>query len=477
MNKYIKSAIIAILILIISSTAINTILADELIHPVLAPSYIVKSNVLRGGEYSQEIYIENIDDIDHNVTLDLTGDIKNWASFYELNNKTIPITSIFVNKSSYIPVLFMFTVPLDASNRIYYGNISAIFKENDTGETGVHVQIAQIAPVFIQVTGNQTLNVSIIGLSISNVENGFNAKIKVDFQNTGNVLAKPLVEVTFNRVGSENIGDIKINSNDYNSPDIKPGETKTYYMEWNTEDAQLAQYGNYSAYFNITLEGKVVYEKTLYLEIYDKGSRLRDGRLDEIKLIGKPEKGKYAQIFANFTNTGEIEIYSQFNGSVYLNGKLLQRFNSSQVNVNTYQKANFTSIIPILEDGQYEIKGHIYYYDTKNIINGETEELEVTFSVGYSLFGIDLFTFIIIFVIVILIIFLIVYKRRFSKPKKSNNTIKSVNKKNRGAKKSTSSMTSKGHIRIARNKEKSPFKAFQDNNTKENENNIKKSEK
>jgi preprotein translocase subunit YajC len=465
---------------VISCTSISTILADETTHPIIGPSYLAINNILKGSEFSQEIIIENMDNIDHNINLNFTGEIESWVLFYKLSNRTLPITSIFVNKSSLVPVLFVVTVPLDAANKIYFGNISAVFEDSVTNETGVDVQLRGIAPVQIIVTGEQILNVSIISMSIRNVENGFNAKIKIDFQNTGNVMAKPLVEVTFNRVGSENGGDIKISSNDYNFQEMRPGETRTYEMEWDTGEAQLVQYGNYSAYFNITLEGTVVSEKTLYFEVYDKGSRLRDGRLDEMKLQGIPEKGKYAVIFTNFTNTGEIDINSQFNGSVYRDGKLILIFNSSSINVDTYEKATFESNIPIKEDGQYIVKGHVYYYDVKNVVNGETEGLEVAFSIGVtSLFGIDSLTLISIIIIIIallLILFLIIRKRQSSKPKKSDNSIKTANKKMTESKKVTSSETSKNSIRIGRNKEKSPFKKFQEK-TQKNNTTTKKSEK
>ena len=477
MSKFGKIFSVVILLFVISNTVICTVLADEISHPIIGPSYLAITNVRNGSEFRQEIFIYNLDNIDHIVKLNFTGDIKNWITFYKLSNLTIPITSIYVNKSSYSPVLLKVTVPSDVANGFYYGNISAVFEEINISETGVNVQLTGVAPVFLEVTGEQILNISINSISINDVENGFKAKIKIDFQNTGNVYANPRFEVTFNRVGSGNTNDLKITSNDYNFPSIRPGESGIYNMEWDTGKAQLTQYGNYTAFFNITLEGRVVYEKTLNFEIFDKGSRLRDGRIDEILLYGIPEKGEYAIIITNFTNTGQIDINSQFNGSVYRDGNLIKEFISPQINVDINEKAQFESNMTILVDGNYVVKGHVYYCDTKNFINGETEELEVKFSVGFSIFGIDLFTFIVIIIIFIIIFFLIGYKRRSSKPKKINNKIKAVNKKITESKKSTRSIKSKGRIRIGRNKEKSPFKAFQENNTKKNKIITKKSEK
>lgn len=461
MNKYRKSISIVILMLIISSTVFSNILADEITPPAISPSFIVITNVIKGSEFNKSIFIDNIDDVDHIVNLSFIGDIESWVSFYNPSNETIPITSILVNKSSYVSILLKFKVPEDTANGIYYGNMSAFYEDSQTNETGVSVKPGQQAPVQIEVTGEQIINMSVERIVVKDAEIGFPVVNEIDCKNNGNVVVKPKIAIEYSL---ENIFVGNITKSGKDLDPIYREQTKTYTMYWDT--SSLVRLGNYTAFFNITLNENIIKQEKITFKIIREGTLTRSGTLGELRFQQQPEKGTDAVLIANFTNTGEIDIYAQFNVSIYLNGLILYKNTSEQYKVPLYNISKFKSNIPIQEDGQYVVKGHVYYYDTQNIINGETEELEVTFNIGAtSILDIDRSILVLLIIVMIfaliLILFLIMHKKRSS----TRNKIKKADKKGKVSKKSTRSETPKGRIRIARNKEKSPFKTYQEDKT------------
>ncbi len=474
MKSYGKIVKIVVLLLFILILPVSNLQASESSHPVIGPTYLGMNNVLKGTEIQRTIFIDNTDELDHIVNLSFIGDIESWVTFHEMSNTTIPITSIRVNKSSYIPIVLKVTVPEDAANRVYYGNISAIFESVEVNETGAHVKLESHAIVRLDVVGDQILNVSVERITIEDVEIKFNAKIIVEFENTGNVVAEPLVEVTFNRVGTENTGDLFLSSEEFSFNEIKPGELGTYLMWWNTSKAQLVQYGTYEAHLNISLSGIIVKEETITFKIFEAESLLRKGEIGEIRHVGDLKKGEIVYILTNFTNTGEIDIDAQFFANIYLDGNLLYGYDDTKspiVNVPQYDKATFESSMLIKEDGEYVVECYVHYNDVLNYIKGDTETLQLKFTVGaVSSLEINPFILIPILIAAIVVILFLTRRKRLAKSVSKKTSLKSLNKKRVKPKKVVKDKKvkvkpvkeSKRRIHFGRNKEKSPFKTKQD---------------
>ena len=477
-----KIVSIVILLLVILTSFFGYTHASEASHPAIGPSYIGLNNVLKGTEVQRTIFIDNTDEYDHVVNLSFIGEIKSWVTFHNMGNTTVPITTKIVNKSSYIPLVFKITVPEDAANRAYYGNISAKFESIDVNETGAHVVLEQQAVVRIDVVGDQILNVSVNRISIGDVEADFNAKVTVDFENTGNVLAKPIVEVTFNRVDGVNIGSLSSEDDEYSFDEIKPGELGSYFMWWNTSEAQLAQFGKYEAHFTITLDGTIIKEETIIFEVFEKESLLRKGELEELRYEGILKKGENVHIFSNFTNTGEIDINAQFFAKIYLNGDLLydeEQTKSPIVNVPKNDKAAFESIIPIEKDGEYRIECYVHYNDVLNVINGNTDPLQLKFTVGaVSILDFNPLYLVPILIVVILVILFLVRRKGAFKPVKTKTLDKKKIKPKKVVKEKKVKVKPvkepKRRIKFGRNLEKSPFRSKQETAPKEKSKKVKK---
>lgn len=473
--------------------------------PVISPSYITLEDALKGGEpYNQTIYIDNIDDIDHNISISYEGDLQEWIKFYE-TNITIPITTIHVLKNSYKPITLEITIPKDTANGLYFGNITAIFEESIENQTGAQVKLRSRAKVTINVTGNQVLNATVKGIEISDQEINYPLKIYIDFINTGNVKATPKIDVIIRKNGQI------ISEFTNTTPDIPPTQSYKYLIKWDTK--KVVQSGEYIADFNITLDGKTIKKQNKTFEILSPGTYNRNGTLESIILEGKPEIGNQVKIIATFANTGEIQIDAQFFADILKNGKVINKINSPKITIPIYNKAIFESVFPIEESGEYSIQGYVEYGDDIYPLKWETETKVVTFNVGIII----ALEYLLIIVVVAAIAFYLIYikilvtKKKARKTKKGSilaifnkiklpkislfnkkkTTITKARKKKRKtvlayfkqiniplinlnnkkdkkktSKKSKEKKSTKRHIRIKINKSKSPLKKFTNNSNK-----------
>ena len=77
----------------------------------VGPNIIYLPNGLKNATYQQTIIIYNENDYDSNVTIDSSGEVKDWLSFYEPDNLTQPINSIFAKKSSTTDFILQISIP------------------------------------------------------------------------------------------------------------------------------------------------------------------------------------------------------------------------------------------------------------------------------------------------------------------------------------------------------------------------------
>ena len=89
----------------------------------VGPNIIQLPDGLKNATYQQTILIYNENDFDSNVTINSTGEVKDWLSFYEPSNLTIPITSTYVNNNTQKAITLHISIPHDTANGEYGGVI------------------------------------------------------------------------------------------------------------------------------------------------------------------------------------------------------------------------------------------------------------------------------------------------------------------------------------------------------------------
>jgi len=335
----------------------------------ISPASITINDALRGGMYERTITIFNTGDETGTFELTAEGECADWISFYKPEEPNTPIKKVTIPGKGKASVLVKFNIPADVANANYTATIYArSIPKGGGGEGAVaHAVIRIPSKVLIQVTGTQILKGSVKSITTADTEVGYPLKIKVVFQNEGNVIARPKIDVTITKTG-EGVVDRFV----HEETGINPGKEGTIKVLWNTTGRDT---GDYVANVTVSLGDEVLATKDLHFKILPLGSLTRRGVLHSLAIEGEPLVNIVIKLVANFENTGEIDTMAKFRGEIYHEGDLLDVLGSEEMFVESGETAKLVSYYKILEPGNYTIKGRVLY------AGKETEEKEVSFSV------------------------------------------------------------------------------------------------
>ena len=91
------------------------------------------------------------------------------------------------------------------------------------------------------------------------------------------------------------------------------------------------------------------------------------------------QPGNLAKVCAVFTNTGQIEVWAEFNGEVYLGGELIEVIKSEKLLVKRDSTENLAAYFTPQQTGEYSVKGYVLFEGKK------TNVLETKVTIGNEL--------------------------------------------------------------------------------------------
>lgn len=365
----------------------------------MAPSSYEIANAFRGGEYDRSITVFNPDDNANNFTLRTEGEAGDWISFYELDDRNTPINEISISPRANFPFMVKIDLPSDAASGIYN---ATIFAETvppgaiNGGESGVTTKLQATTKIAIEITGNQVLDGEVKSIIIENTEVGYPVKIQTVFLNTGNVRAKPRIEITIFK------DDTIITQLIHDSTNVKATNNEPIIVKWNT--TTLNTVGDYSAKVDVWLDEEILSSKDVSFKLLPVGTFSRKGNLTKIILEGEPTIGSLVKVNAYFKNTGQIETGAKFIGEVYKDGSLIDTITSEELQVERNREAVLTSYLKLDSKGKYLIKGKVLY------TGKETPVQELSLKVGNSIPGFE--GIYLIAIMLLLVMFLGIKKSR-----------------------------------------------------------------
>jgi len=338
----------------------------------ISPASITISDAFKGGTYERTITVFNTGDETGTFELTAEGECADWISFYKPEEPNTPITEVTIPGKGKVKVLVKFDIPADVANANYTATIYArSIPEGGRREGAVaHAVIRIPSKVLIQVTGTQILKGTVKSITAADTEINHPLKIKVVFQNEGNVIAKTKIAVTITKTGEGVVVDRFV----HEETGIKPGKEGIIKVLWNTTGRDT---GDYIANVTVSLgdEDEVLATKDLHFKILPLGSLTRRGVLHSLAIEGEPLVNIVIKLVANFENTGEIDTMAKFRDEIYHEGNLLDVLESEEMFVESGETAKLVSYYKILEPGNYTIRGRVLY------AGKETEEKKVSFSV------------------------------------------------------------------------------------------------
>lgn len=319
----------------------------------IAPSEMKLDNALKGSEYDRSLTIFNTAPEATNFSLEASGNISDWVSFYDENNR---ITAIKITGKDKASVAVKIKVPLDAANANYTGSLIVRTIPEKTGASegaGQSMIVGASSQVTIVVTGEQVIDGAVTAILTENVEPGYPLKITTLFQNTGNVVVKPKIDVTI--LQDKNI----INSFTHDSTSVKPGTPENIIAEWKTTAVNIP--ANYTANVVVSLDGRILKSDNITFQILPVGTLTKSGILTQISLEGEPAIDTVVKIKAFFTNTGQIETPVKFGAEIYKDNKIIGTLSSDELTVPKYKEIVLISYLKLTSPGDYIIKGKVIF--------------------------------------------------------------------------------------------------------------------
>ncbi|CAD6491525.1 MAG: hypothetical protein ANIMEMIM_00155 [Candidatus Argoarchaeum ethanivorans] len=389
--------IIAFLILIFCPTA------NASIGLGISPASITISDAFKGGTYERTITVFNSGDEDGTFAFSGEGECAGWISFYTEDDLTIPVTKIAIPAKDKTKVVVKFDIPKNIANADYTTTVythSIPKEEASEGGAVAHAVVRIPLEVLIQVTGTQILKGTVKSITTTDIEIDYPLKIKVEFKNEGNVVAKPKIAVAITKSGE------LVDSFVHDEAGIKPDCEDMVTVLWNTTEQGT---GDYTTDVAVSLGEELLTTKSLPFKILPFGTLTRQGELTSLVTEGEPMISRVIKIFADFENTGKIDSRATFKGEVYRDGEFVDVIESDEMIVEVGETSRLTAYYKILSSGRYVVKGCVLYEGK------ETGTEEILFDVASTnsksgTFDIPGFSGSILIIAIMLICFM--YKKR-----------------------------------------------------------------
>jgi hypothetical protein len=338
----------------------------------IAPPSFTIDDAQRGGIYDQRIIVGNRGNESSTCEFAGTGEIGDWVSFYASDGETLINMTEVPGKGSK-RIIARFTIPNETANGSYTGGVSVQTIPgnaigNATGGAAADVVLMLASQGTIVVTGKQNLTGIVRNITALDTEVNNTLRIKVEFQNTGDVIATPAINVTIAT------NDSLVDCIYYDKTGVMPGANETIPVEWDTT-GQIA--GNYSVNVSVSLNSEILAAQNLTVRILPPGTLKRAGDLIGMTSEGELSTAQTVKIVATFENTGAIDTNAKFVAEVYVNGNLTDEINSDElVVVPVGEKSDLAALLDLAIPGEYEIKGYVLYDGNKS-----TDTKELSFSV------------------------------------------------------------------------------------------------
>jgi len=208
---------------------------------------IVAKDMLRGGEVSKTVTLFNPQASEAIYELGSSGQIEGWVEFFVPGKLDTAVSQATVPPKAYYDVTAKIKVPEGTPNGEYKGEI--FVKDNpkeQPGEEESSVGVGQMVSTEVTVTVTDReiikLDTALIPESYD-VKQGEPLKIKIIYENSGNVSLKPSFQLKIANSADERIVFNAIYPYSETEEAVKPGESKTMpVFEWPTAGQATGRY-------------------------------------------------------------------------------------------------------------------------------------------------------------------------------------------------------------------------------------------
>jgi len=235
---------------------------------------IIINDALRSQEMRETISVTNSENKKINIQLNVEGQIADWATFYEIDDKQLsnPITKLTLPELNSAQATVLFKIPIDVPNGTYTGAINAISMPLENSESSINNSLVTVGQkigrdVTITITDNEIfkMEASVFPLQYE-VPVGRSLDIKAIYNNQGNVAIKPEIQLKISNIDTGIISHNAIYPYPENEKPIRAFEAREFpeIIKWQTTGQPE---GKYHAYVKVMLNGDVIKEENFQFDI------------------------------------------------------------------------------------------------------------------------------------------------------------------------------------------------------------------
>jgi hypothetical protein len=307
------------------------------------------NNVLRGGYAENTFKVSIGTEQQIPVSYEARGDIADWIRF-EPSNQTV-----LVNKDSPKEIKVIVEPPLDAAVGNYRGTVlvSTGNLGNITGRMGANVMAAFEITINVNVNDTQIFSCDAGGFSIQSSEVNEPLVFSANILNKGNVRVRP----TFTIDILNQQQDIEVKHLEYvPSSDILPTASESLSATFDI-DLEPGQYWARVRNEDCNSGGVVTFDVLHQGEIED------DGELIRVENDPWASVDEIVPIQAKFKNKGSRVVTAYYKGIISRGDEIVEIINSEELEVGPGEVLPLEMYFTPNQEGQYKIKGRVYYND------------------------------------------------------------------------------------------------------------------
>ncbi len=342
----------------------------------VAPAFIEIQDGLRSGTYSERLILENADTVDVEFELLTEGEVGSWVTFTSTEDRTHQLTSVQIPAGRREDVRVQFDVPPDVANGSYNGAIEVRSRRvgDDVADgAGAGVGIGALVDLSMQVVGTERRAGALVDARVDPTEVGMPGRFHAIVRNDGNVQLRPVLGVAILRA-DQLVDELDTRAELF---PVDPEQQGDVYVDW---DTSLQLGGDYVARFVVTDVAGGAEQSIGHVDVpfrlQPRGTFTRDGVLESLELVNRPEPGGVAKLSARFQNTGQIETTAVFEGDLYVDDHLVSTVESAPRATPAGESVDVDFALNGVEEAGYRVVGRI------NFEGHETEERAVEFRVG-----------------------------------------------------------------------------------------------
>lgn len=332
----------------------------------LSPASVTVDEILRGGYAESSFKVYNTEAEPLVFSFRVGDDIKDWAAVYPKNTFIVPS-----RQSETVRVVIQ--PPLDAANGVYNGSLvleAGPEKQYSGSGAGATIRTGVQGKIIVKVTDKEKFDLGVQAVETGAVEERNPIVLKINFENKGNVRAKPSVkaEVRDRRGGLAK----SVENSEF---EVLPTRSDWLELKLPTEDLPP---GEYSLTVTISTRGQQIFSRTLPVEILEVGSLNRKGEFVEVKAPSFAEAGSFVKIDGVFNNTGTLATTAKLTGEVTLGDAIVSPISSDELTVAPGEQAVLSTFFKPSQPGRHVAKVSVLYSRKK------TEAKEVVINVQAS---------------------------------------------------------------------------------------------